>query len=325
MFTLILISILVASLLLASSLGAVSIPLIQIPNLLLYPAMNEEQALFKMILIDIRLPRLVLAMVVGGGLAISGCTMQALFRNPLAEPGLLGISSGAALGAVSAIVLGSHGILTVSGSAFVGALVAIFIAWQLGQRFSYIAGLLLAGIAINAIAGSLTGLLTYFASNDQLRSITFWQMGSLAQADWPMLSWLAPTVLLFCCLIFWEWRALNVLLLGERESSLLGFNLPALKCRFIFYTACIVGLIVAACGIIGFVGLIVPHLIRMVFGPNHRILLPVSLLSGALLVLLSDLVARLIILPAELPIGLVTSLIGGPFFILLLFSRRRAL
>jgi iron complex transport system permease protein len=311
-----------ALILLIGSSGAVPISITDIPSLIFGQNLTEDEQLYRTVLIDIRLPRILLSIIVGAGLAISGCTMQALFRNPLAEPGLLGISSGAALGAVMAIVLGFSGLYAVSISAFIGALIAIICAWQLGQRFSQIAGLLLAGIAINAIAGSLTGLLTYFASDDELRSLTFWSMGSVASANWNTIALLSPVVLILSLLILRDWRALNALLLGERESLHLGFNLPVLKRRLVILVALLVGVIVAACGTIGFVGLVVPHLVRMMLGPNHRTLLPFSFLVGAILLLLADWLARLVVSPAELPIGVVTSLIGGPFFMFLLFRRR---
>lgn len=321
--SLLLIIALIVCILLAGSSGAIRIAITDIPELLFGTPTNETQALLRTVLLDIRLPRIALAIIVGAGLAVSGCAMQALFRNPLAEPGLLGVSSGAALGAVTAIVLGGYGATyAISVCAFIGALAATLLAWQLGQRFWGIAGLLLAGIAINAIAGSLTGLLTYFASDEELRSLTFWSMGSLAGANWDTLRWLIPSVIGLSCLVYRNWRALNALLLGERESMHLGFNLPVLKRQLILLNALIVGLIVAACGTIGFVGLVVPHLVRIMLGPNHRTLLPLSFLTGAILLLLSDWVARCIVSPMELPIGVVTSLIGGPFFIFLLFNRR---
>ena len=319
-----LIALLIIGIFLASSSGAVNI-IQALPTLLFNESLNEEQALLRTILIDIRLPRITLAITVGAGLAIAGCAMQALFRNPLAEPGVLGVSSGAALGAVTAIVLGSSGLYFISFSAFIGALVTTLIVWQLGQRFSHVAGLVMAGIAMNTIAGSLTGLLTYFASDTQLRSLTFWSMGSLTGANWQMLSWLTPSIVLLSYFIFRQWRAFNALLLGDRESIHLGFNLAALKRRTICYTALIVGLIVATCGTIGFVGLVVPHLVRIILSPNHRVLLPLSFLTGSTLLIFSDYIARFIVAPAELPIGIMTSLIGGPFFIFLLCSRRYCL
>jgi iron complex transport system permease protein len=318
----VLIALLIGGIVVASSSGAVDIPIPVFFRLLFHAGLTEEQALLRTILIDIRLPRIVLAITVGAGLAIAGGAMQALFRNPLAEPGLLGVSSGAALGAVTAIVLGCSGVYILSLSAFVGALVTTLIVWQLGQRFFHIAGLIMAGMAMNAITTSLTGFLTYFASDDELRSLTFWSMGSLASASWRTLSWVTPSIFLLSYVIFRHWQAFNVLLLGERESLHLGFNLAVLKRQIIFYTALIVGLVVATCGTIGFVGLVVPHLVRIILGPNHRTLLPLSFLMGATLLIFSDYIARFIAIPAELPIGIITSLIGGPFFIFLLCSRR---
>jgi iron complex transport system permease protein len=320
-----LVVLLIAGMGIASSSGAVSIPGHMLFKFFFNTGLTEEQALLRSILIDIRLPRIILSISVGAGLAVAGCAMQALFRNPLAEPGLLGVSSGAALGAVTAIVLGSSGVYIVSFAAFLGALIATFVVWQLGQRFSSIAALIVAGIAMNAVTNSLTGMLTYFALDDQLRSLTFWSMGSLAGATWQMLSWFTPSVLLLSYFLFRHWQAFNALLLGDRESLHLGFNVAILTRQIIFYTALIIGLTVAACGTIGFVGLIVPHMVRMLVGPNHRTLLPLSFLMGAIILLFSDAIARCIMAPAELPVGIITSLIGGPFFMFLLCSQRHTL
>lgn len=305
----------------SSASGAISIPWSSLPRLVFGPLQAGDDLTHR-VLMDIRLPRVLFSSLNGAALAVAGVTMQALFRNPLAEPGLVGISSGAALGAVIAIVLAAGGFLTVALAAFAGSLAATWLAYTIGRRFRGISGLLLAGIAINAIAGSAIGLLTYMADDTQLRDLTFWTMGSLAGGNWHTLALLAPPVLLMLFYLCRQWRVMNALLLGEREAAHLGFHIAAVRRRLIVVTALIIGPLVAVTGGIGFVGLVIPHLVRMVLGAHHRFLLPVSMLGGALVLTLADWFSRVLVSPAELPIGLVTSLVGGPFFFWML-SRSR--
>lgn len=312
---------LVLAALAASASGAVHIPWDRIPALLWgQPAGNET--LLRNVLLDIRVPRVIFSAIVGAALAVTGVTMQALFRNPLAEPGLVGISSGGALGAVCAIVLTAGSFPVIAGSAFVGSLAATFLAYAIGRRYRGVAGLLLAGVAINAMAGSGIGLLTYMADDNQLRDLTFWSMGSLAGGTWKTLAAVGPWTLLLLVYLCTQWRTMNALLLGEREAAHLGFELVPVRRRLIVVTALVIGPMVAVTGGIGFVGLVVPHLVRMVLGAHHRYLLPASVVAGALLLTLADWAARLVVMPAELPIGLVTSLVGGPFFFWLLTRAR---
>ena len=313
--------------------GAMRIPLDAMPALLgvasdsvstSSAAGHPEYRLWEGVLLDIRLPRLLLGMLTGAALAVAGAVMQALFRNPLAEPGLVGVSVGGAVGAVGAIVLGyDQQPLVLAGAAFVGSLLATLAAWLLGRRVPGAAGILLAGIAINAFGGALIGVFTYLANDMQLRSLTFWNLGSLATADWAMLSWLVPWTLVLMGMLLWQWRALNALLLGEREALHLGFELQRLRARLILQVTLLVGPLVAATGIIGFVGLVVPHLVRLVAGADHRPLLPLSLLAGALILVLADWVARIVVIPAELPIGIVTSLLGAPVLFMLIQREAR--
>lgn len=315
-------AVLVVVALAASSSGAVQIPLRDMPTLLFgEPAAGD--ALWRNVLIDIRLPRVLFAMVAGAALAISGAAMQALFRNPLAEPGLIGISAGGSLGAVAAIVLTAGGFWVLAPAAFAGSLLATFCAYTLGRRVPGMAGLLLAGIAINAVAGAMIGLFTFVANDAQLRDLTFWTMGSLAGANWKLLAFLGPWVLLMSWWLMRQWRVMNALLLGEREAQHLGYALKRVRAQLVLACALIVGPLVAATGGIGFVGLVVPHLVRMTLGANHRWLLPACVLGGALALTLADWLARVAVVPAELPIGLVTSLVGGPFFLWLLARGRR--
>lgn len=308
-----------AALVLASaSTGAVSIPLLRIPSLLLGAGVDAQETLLRDVLLQLRLPRVLFAVVVGAGLAISGTAMQALFRNPLAEPGLIGISLGGALGAVVAIVLNAPGLWTIAPAAFAGSLVATLLAYRLGRSQPGVAGVLLAGIAINAICASLIGVFTTQANDTQLRTLTFWNLGSLAGANWSLLAWVAPWVAIVSALLLRDWRAMNALLLGEREAAHLGFALEPLRRRLIVLSALLVGPLVAVSGTIAFVGLVVPHLVRLTLGADHRQLLPCTLAGGAIALTLADWLARIAVIPAELPIGVVTSLVGGPFLLWLL-------
>ncbi|WP_447921491.1 FecCD family ABC transporter permease [Achromobacter aegrifaciens] len=306
----------------ATANGAVDIPLRELPSLL-WGTPTPENALWRNVLIDIRLPRVLFALVAGAGLAVSGAAMQALFRNPLAEPGLIGISAGGALGAVAAIVLTSGGFWITAPAAFVGSLLATLCAYAVGRRVPGVAGLLLAGVAITAMAFSLIGLFTFVATDAQLRDLTFWNMGSLGGANWKVLAFLGPWVLLVSLWLMSQWRVMNALLLGEREAQHLGYTLKRVRARLVLASALIVGPLVAATGTIVFVGLVVPHLVRMTLGANHRWLLPATVLAGGLALILADWLARTVVVPAELPIGLVTGLVGGPFFLWLLARGRR--
>ncbi|WP_071058218.1 iron ABC transporter permease [Pelistega sp. MC2] len=302
--------------------GAVRISWSEISGVL-FKSTTESYTLVQKVLIDIRLPRVILSTIVGAVLAIAGVVMQALFRNPLAEPGLMGISAGASLGAVVAIVLFGAGLPLIATLAFLGSLIATLLAYLIGQRFGNIAGLLLAGIAINAIAFSSIGILTYIANDAQLRDLTFWSMGSLATSSWHLLYFLIPWTLIGLFFLYSQWKALNALLLGEREVVHLGFSMVALRKRLILTVALLVGPLVAVTGGIGFIGLVVPHIMRLLLGANHKQLMPASILGGALLLTLADTVARTLITPAELPVGLLTSLFGGPFFLYLLLRNKR--
>lgn len=306
----------------AAASGALSIPHGKLLPLLWSPAAEGDDAIWRNVLIEVRLPRIVLAITAGAALALSGAVMQALFRNPLAEPVLIGISLGGAAGAVAAIVLGAEGLGSVAPAAFAGSLIATAFAYVLGTRRPGAANLLLAGVAINAICAAVVGFFTYQASDVQLRNLTFWNMGSLAGATWSILAWLVPLVAALCALLMRDWRAMNALLLGEREAQHIGFDLKRLRRRLIVLTALLVGPIVAVTGTISFVGLVVPHLIRLALGADHRWLLPNTLAGGAIALTLGDWMARTVVVPAELPIGIVTSLVGGPFLLWMLTRKR---
>ncbi|MCO6060178.1 iron ABC transporter permease [Pseudomonas sp. MOB-449] len=329
-------ALLLLALWLSLALGPVSLPLGDTLRAALrmagLPFSGEGLEQAELIVGQIRLPRTLLGLAVGAVLALSGVAMQGLFRNPLADPGLVGVSSGAALGGAVAIVGGAAlGGLSeafapylLSMCAFGGGLGVTVLVYRLGQRDGQtsVATMLLAGIALAALAGAVIGLFTYLADDATLRSLTFWNMGSLNGASysrlWPLLS-------VTLVVVFWlprRAKALNALLLGESEARHLGFDVERLKRELVFCTALGVGAAVAAAGLIGFIGLVVPHLVRLVAGPDHRVLLPASALAGASLMLLADLLARLVLAPAELPIGIVTALIGAPFFLYLLVRGR---
>lgn len=285
-------------------------------------------------IVQIRLPRVLLGLLIGASLALCGCAMQALFRNPLAEPGLVGLSSGAALGAASWLVLGScwpvlamiPAQLSLPLAAFAGACLTAWLVIQLSMvdGRARIATLLLAGLAINAIAGAGLALLMISADNQALRSLTFWLFGSLGRSDWTAISYALPMQLAPVLLLRPRIQDhLNALLLGEAAAAHLGVEVQRLKLTLTLIVVAGVGAAVALAGIIGFVGLIVPHLVRLWLGPDHRRLVPVSALIGASLLIAADTLARTLTEPVEIPIGAITALVGGPFFLLLLLRNRR--
>ncbi|WP_184597192.1 FecCD family ABC transporter permease [Pseudomonas nitroreducens] len=321
---------------LSLALGPVSLPLGDtlraLAHMLGLPVSADGLGQAELIVGQIRLPRTLLGIATGGVLALAGVAMQGLFRNPLADPGLIGVSSGAALGAAIAIVFGaSIGGLPeafapylLSACAFAGGLLVTALVYRLGRHNGQtsVATMLLAGIALTALAGALIGLFTYLADDATLRTLTFWNLGSLNGASYPRLWPLLLITLLVACWLPRRVNALNALLLGESEARHLGFDVERLKVELILCTALGVGAAVAAAGMIGFIGLVVPHLLRLIVGPDHRVLLPASMFGGAILLLLADLIARLALAPAELPIGIVTALIGAPFFLYLLIRGR---
>lgn len=321
---------------LSLALGPVSLPLGETLRAALrlagLPFSGEGLEQAELILGQIRLPRTLLGLAVGAVLALSGVAMQGLFRNPLADPGLVGVSGGAALGAAIAIVGTSMlgGLppaiepYVLSVCAFVGGLLVTAVVYRFGRSNGQtnVATMLLAGVALTAMSGAGVGLFTYLADDATLRSLTFWNLGSLNGASYQRL-W--PLLIVVVGVALWLPRrasALNAMLLGESEARHLGFDVERIKLELVLCTALGVGAAVAAAGLIGFIGLVVPHLMRLLVGPDHRVLLPASLLAGAGLLLLADLIARLLLAPAELPIGIVTALIGAPFFLFLLVRGR---
>lgn len=285
----------------------------------------------RVVLFDIRAPRVVMGCLVGAGLAVSGAILQGLFRNPLADPGIVGVSAGASLGAVCAIVLG--GTLSFAAgfanwlvplAAFTGAWITTILLYRVATRRgrTSVATMLLAGIALTALAMALTGILVYMADDAQLRDFTFWSMGSLAGSSWSKVGIAGPLIIIPLLLSPYLALGLNALSLGEAAAGHIGVRVQRLKTSAVLVVAAATGAAVAVSGGIGFVGIVVPHLLRLISGPDHRFLLINSALLGAALLVLADLISRLIIAPSELPIGIVTAVIGAPFFLWILLRQR---
>lgn len=318
---LLLLIVLLITALAAALMGAFPIPALSLLQANLTP---QEQA----VLHSIRLPRVLLAVIVGAALAVSGAALQGLFRNPLADPGLIGIASGAALAVALMIVIigplpGILGLYGLSIAAFMGGLLTSIVIFRFAglTGASSVTYILLAGIAINALASAGTGFLAYLSDDQELRSLTFWTMGSLGGALWPGVLICASLVIPATFVLYRNAQRLNILLLGESEARHLGVDSERLKRNIIICTAISVGAAVAVSGIIGFVGLVIPHLIRLTLGPDHRLLIPASALLGAIILIIADTVSRTLLAPAEIPVGIFTSLIGGPFFLWLLIKQ----
>ncbi|MBW3164105.1 iron ABC transporter permease [Ferrimonas balearica] len=277
-----------------------------------------------MVIQQVRLPRTLLAIAVGALLAQCGAVMQSLFRNPLADPGIIGVSSGAALGAAIAMVLFGS-MAPVALFAFIGGLITTLLVYRLatGPSGTSVALMLLAGVAIAALTGAGLGLLNYIASDQALRDLSLWSMGSLAGGDWATIWTMLVSTLVLLLVLSRDALKLNAMLLGESEARHMGIPVQHFKLRLMATTALAVGLAVAVSGPIGFIGLVVPHLARMMVGPDNRKVIPLSAALGALLLLLADMGARRLVSPAELPVGLMTALIGTPFFLYLLLKERR--
>lgn len=281
----------------------------------------------------IRLSRVAMALLIGATLAVCGAAMQGLFRNPLADPALIGISTSASATTVLMIVLGARlfsgfqsllGQYSLNVSTFAGALLATLLVYRIAQQKgkTNVSIMLLAGIAVNALAGALTSFVTLSANDQQLRSVTFWMMGSLGGANWTNVAGISPFCIACIAGMPFLSRQLNAFSLGESDAAYLGIRVERLKNTIMILCAMGVGASVAVSGVIGFVGLVVPHIVRMIIGPEHKKLIIGSALSGAILLVLADLVSRTIAGPIEIPIGIITALGGGPFFLYLLLKEK---
>ncbi len=328
---------LVVLLFVSVSIGAVHISWLEIIDILLSKIGLGSSAptdVKSLVLVNIRLPRLLFTVLIGAALGVSGASLQGLFRNPLVEPGIIGISGGAALGAI-AVILGGRilsptlteglGQWMLPLFAFLGGIGATFLTLQLGsyQGRTQTVVLILSGVAITALAGAAIGLAIFYSDEQQLRSYNFWTLGDLSAGTWERVLMLLPMVLISVSGLMIISKHLNVLALGEAEAFHLGINVERLKIFIVLLSSFAVSSSVAFAGSIGFIGLVVPHIIRIVFTPDHELLVPLSATGGASLLMLSDIFARTVVAPAELPIGIVTAAIGTPFFIYLLSTIKK--
>jgi len=315
---------------LASSLGSVSVPLRSVarilldklPGLHLVPVWSASE---EAIIVQIRLPRVFTAMAVGAALATAGVIFQGLLRNPMADPYIIGTSGGAALGATLALFILAHlrvlwlGFSLVSLCAFTGAILAVLMVYgiaRVGQR-TPITTLLLSGFALSSMLAALMSFLMVL-SRSSLRRIIFWTMGGLSSSTWPQIRVAGPIILASMLLSYLFATDLNAFLLGDEQAAALGVEVEQRKFLLLMLGSLLTGTAVSISGLVGFVGLVIPHIVRLIFGPDHRLLLPASALVGGLFLLLSDLLARLVMAPAEIPVGIITALVGAPFFIYLL-------
>ncbi len=323
-------ALLLAVLLAAIAFGAVPVSLQDMGTAVQHWLHGGKPAnIYQGVFLQIRLPRVLLCMITGAVLAVSGVLMQGLFRNPIVEPGLIGTSAGAAFGASVVFVLAAGtnyaflqalGPLLVPMFAFAGALAATTIVYMIAgsMRRMDVTSLLLTGIAVNAVGLSGTGFMSYIARDPQARSITFWNLGTFSGASWLQVEIIA-VVAVFVFLIALRYaRQLNLLMLGEEEAMYAGVEVEKLKKRIMLLNTAMISVTTAFVGVIGFMGLIVPHLVRMMLGSNHRLVLPASMIVGAVLLTVADMGARLLLAPAEIPIGIITSLVGAPVFVILL-------
>lgn len=329
---LILAALLIAVSIIAIGIGATGVPVTRVFAILVDSLMSRSAPAGgdTLIILQVRLPRLLLSLLIGAALASSGALMQGLFRNPLADPGLVGVSAGAALAAAATITLGDAliGSLPFSAlpvGAFIGGLLTTLGLYLVATRSgrTSIAIMLLAGVAFGALSGAIMGIFSYLSDDRQLRDLSFWSLGSLSGATWTKVAVVTPLILPSLLAMPFLARGLNALSLGEAEAFHLGVPVQRVKALTILFVAISIGASVACAGMIGFVGIVVPHILRLVAGPDHRMLLPASALLGAALVAGADTVARIAAAPAELPIGILTATIGAPFFLWLLLRGQK--
>ncbi len=326
----VLVVLLIAVLLLAIAFGAVSIlPTEMFSSLKHFFQSKDPANIYEGVFIQLRLPRVLLCAITGAILAVSGVLMQGLFRNPIVEPGLTGTSAGAALGASIVFVMAPNfspafksftGPLLVPMAAFACSLFATYIVYALAKNAKRVSimSLLLIGIAVNAVCLSGNGFMSYIARDPQARSITFWNLGTFSGASWQQVFIVGTVAAIIFIFALRYSKQLNTLLLGEEEAGYLGVDADKLKMRIMLLNTAMVSVATAFVGVISFMGLIVPHVLRLLIGSDNKKLLPASMLLGALLLVLADMCARLVLAPAEVPIGIITSLVGAPIFILLL-------
>ena len=320
-----------AASLVSLSLGPVNIPAGHVASIVL-SMFGLDLAGFgrteQLVIEQIRLPRIVVGALVGAALGVAGATMQGLFRNPMADPGIIGVSAGGAVGAVAAIATGMAGLffLALPTFAFVGAIAATFLVYGIaavGGRFS-MATLLLAGVAVNAFLGAIvSAIIIILPDNEALREILFWLAGGLDSRSWEHVRISAPLIVGGVAVVLLMSRDLNLLMLGDDEARSMGVRVSVARPVLLAAAALVTGAAVAVSGTIAFVGLVTPHVLRLLLGPDHRVLAPLSAAGGALFVIVADTVARTIIQPAEFRVGVLTAFVGAPFFIFLLIKNKR--
>ncbi|GAA0730646.1 iron ABC transporter permease [Clostridium malenominatum] len=325
----ILIGILFALTIISSTLGVADISFYgsmkilssKIPFVGKYISLEGISNTHKLIILNLRLPRIMLSALVGAGLSIVGCVFQAIFKNPMADPYVLGISSGSALGAAIAIILGVSG---VTSFAFTGAILTTLLVYSIAKTGTKLPTntLLLAGVSVGFLLSSLISLIMIF-NREQVEKIIFWTMGGLNTANWKAVFSLFPFVLIGGFIIFIFSKDLNVMLTGDETASTLGIEVDKIKKLLLTISSIIIAACVSMSGIIGFVGLIIPHMIRLLVGPDHRVLLPFTALGGGVFMIISDTLARTLVPPAEIPVGAITSIFGAPYFIYLLIRNKK--
>ena len=337
-FFTIMVSVLLLLLLLGVSYGPVNISISDVLIIFLqklnFLSNYQVPEINEIVLLNIRLPRVILGALVGLALGTSGAILQGLFRNPLVDPGFIGVSSGAAVGAMFAILFTQFlqlffwsflipFILPIM--AIIGSFITTILVYKMSKVESKtnIMTMLLSGIAVNAISGSVIGLFVSISSDVQLRSFTFWTLGGLDNADWLVVFLTSIFVFIPIYFVFKMRYELDIFMLGDSEALHLGLDVETLKKKIILMTSIMVGISVSFCGMIGFVGLVTPHLVRLFIGPKHKFLIPGAALLGAIILSLSDLIAKSIIAPAQLPLGVITSAIGAPFFIWLIINQKK--
>lgn len=321
---------LVVSMAIGLAVGSVHVPPLSAAKALahqIFPQITlDGPSFYETIVVQVRGPRVLLGAVVGAGLAMIGMTLQALLRNPLADPFLLGVSSGASVGAVGVIVTGVAvlGSATTSAAAFIGSIAALALVYSLSRGTSTTTRLVLAGVAVAYLLSAVTSLMLILAkSGDQARQILTWMLGGLGGASWESL-WLPSTTLIVGIIVLLAHsRTLNVLLAGDEAAQSMGVDVNRLRAQLFILTSLMAGVLVAVSGPIGFVGLILPHTVRMLIGSDHRVALPAAALGGALFLVLADVAARTLASPQEIPVGIVTALCGGPFFLWLIRRESR--
>ncbi|MGD1847690.1 MAG: FecCD family ABC transporter permease [Salibacteraceae bacterium] len=321
------------SALLALSIGAVRIlPLAWFSQWL--EGSTELAGSRSTILWGIRFPRVLIALLVGAGLATSGTALQGIFRNPLADPSIIGLSAGAAMAASVFIVcigwfsfdiIAEVSQFSMAMVTFLGAAITAWMVFKIAKSKTgtIVITMLLAGIAMNALASSFIGMMSFLADESQLRTLTFWTLGSLGGSNFLILAFMVPLCALGMFGLFRLHKPLNALALGEQEAAQLGIKVESLKRQVVLFSSLLVGATVAFCGIIGFIGLVIPHIIRMIGGPDHRYLFPASALAGGILLLWADTFSRTVVAPAEVPIGVVTALVGAPVFLVLIYQKKK--